>query len=130
MAASNLSTVMVVDDERDILSLVESVLKKYHYIVEAYSDPLKALDSYLRNPSRYILIITDIRMPGLTGIELSEKIWQKDPKKKIIFMTAYLVEEFRQTHLRPAISKRDIVEKPFSLERICDEVRLRLPVNT
>lgn len=125
-----MGTIMVVDDERDILSLIESVLKKYHYIVEAYSDPLKALASYLRNPSRYILIITDIRMPGLTGIELSEKIWQQDPKKKIIFMTAYLAEEYRQTQLRGAISKRDIVEKPFSLERICDEVRLRLPVNT
>jgi len=116
---------MVVDDEEDILRLIQKALEKYGFAVEALSDSMKALDFYMSSPDSYVLIITDMRMPGMNGLELSEQIWAVRPSMKILFMTAYFAEELNAKNR--IIYKRDIVQKPFSLQRICDEVKLRLP---
>jgi CheY-like chemotaxis protein len=120
------SVIMVIDDEQDILSIIERALKKYGYTIEAFSSPVKALESFMSNPSQYDLVITDIRMPGLSGLELAQRVRQMRQDLKILFMTAYMAEEIRYGLPGNMIYKRDVIEKPFNIGRICDEVRLRL----
>ena len=120
---------MVVDDEQDILWIVQRALQKYGFIVEAYSDPLKALESFASSPLDYVLIITDVRMPGMNGFQLAERIRAIQSGTKILFMTAFLAEEINVNN-RTTVHKRDIVEKPFTVKTICDQVKLRLPATS
>ena len=121
--------IMVADDEQDILWIVQRALQKYGFIVEAYSDPLKALESFASSPLDYVLIITDVRMPGMNGFQLAERIRAIQSGTKILFMTAFLAEEINVNN-RTTVHKRDIVEKPFTVKTICDQVKLRLPATS
>jgi DNA-binding NtrC family response regulator len=118
---------MVVDDEADILHIIQKALEKYGFAVEGYTDSRKALESFTTRPDVYALVISDIRMPGMSGLVLSEKMWSIRPNLKILFMTAYLPEEINIMH--DAIYKRDIIEKPFNIHTICDQVKMRLPAS-
>lgn len=120
--------IMIVDDEVDILHVIQKALEKYGFAVEGYTDPRKALESFIARPAAYALVITDIRMPGINGLDLSERMWSIRPNLKILFMTAYLAEEINV--MNDAIYKRDIIEKPFNIRTICDQVKMRLPANT
>ncbi|HEV8404326.1 MAG TPA: response regulator [Nitrososphaera sp.] len=119
---------MIVDDEEDKLRIIQRALEKYGFKVLALADSVKALDSFMSAPGSFVLVITDIRMPGMNGLELSEKIWSVRPEMKVLFMTTYLAEEMNAKNR--ALHKRDIIQKPFTIQRICDEVKLRLPATS
>ena len=59
--------IMIIDDDEDILNLFRDFLSKEGYDVVTYLEPLKALEEIEDSPTRYSLIITDIRMPGISG---------------------------------------------------------------
>lgn len=80
---------MVVDDEKDIVDLVANHLKRNGFDAIVLTDPLAALEDYKAHASKYALVITDIRMPGMNGFELARKIWDRDPYARICFLTAY-----------------------------------------
>jgi len=79
--------VMIVDDEEDITSIFKIGLERNEFIVSTFNDPLKALAAF--KPGVYDLLLLDIRMPGLSGFELYEKIRDKDRKVKVCFLTAF-----------------------------------------
>jgi DNA-binding response OmpR family regulator len=79
--------VLLIDDERDILTVMKAGLQRAGFTVETSHDPRKALDEYV--PGRYDLVITDIRMPGLSGLDLYRKIRSVDPDTKVIFLSAF-----------------------------------------
>lgn len=89
--------IMIVDDEEDITAIFRIGLERNEFIVSTFNDPLKALAAF--SAGRYDLLLLDIRMPGLNGFELYEKIKVKDPKVKVCFLTAFDTyrKEFRST---------------------------------
>ncbi len=79
--------IMVVDDDRDMLESVTEVLQRLGYSVEAVSsaeDCLKKFDSGMHD-----VIVSDVKMPGMTGIELMDEIKKRDPGVPFVVMTAY-----------------------------------------
>jgi two-component SAPR family response regulator len=83
--------VMIVDDEQDITAIFKIGLERNQFIVTTFNDPLEALSKF--KPRLYDLLILDIRMPGMNGFQLYEKIRDVDDKVKVCFLTAF--EEFR-----------------------------------
>lgn len=83
--------VMIVDDEEDIATIFKIGLERNEFIVTTYNDPRKALSDF--RPGMYDLLILDIRMPGMNGFELYQKIRDMDDKVKVCFLTAF--EEYR-----------------------------------
>lgn len=80
--------VMVVDDEREILKMVENVLKKSDVgSVKTFHNPLDAIRTY--NGSNYDVVLLDIMMPEMDGIEVLDKLKEKNQNVKVIMMTAY-----------------------------------------
>ncbi len=65
--------ILFVDDETAITDMVREMLGRLGYTVEIQTDPVKALDLFLSSPDRYDLIITDMTMPNMDGVKLSEK---------------------------------------------------------
>ncbi len=75
------------DDESDITSSFKAGLEQYGFIVSTYNDPVLALSEF--KAGLYDLLIADIRMPGMSGLELYEKIKQIDQRIDICFITAF-----------------------------------------
>src|ERR671934_441354 len=79
--------VMIVDDEQDITTIFKIGLKKNEFIVTTFNDPLEALSKF--RPGLYDLLILDIRMPGMNGFQLYQKIRDINNKVKVCFLTAF-----------------------------------------
>jgi two-component system response regulator ChvI len=113
----SLYNVMVVDDERDILTVIKKGLEaSKKFKVETFSSGEAALKDFMNRPYGYYdLILTDIRMPKMSGFELSRHIMEQDPEVKIVFITAFEInkDEFRK--VMPSLDIRDFITKPISI---------------
>ena len=82
-------SILVVDDELELASLFKAFLKNEGYDVISFTDPVLALEYYKETADKHSLIITDLRMPGICGIDLAKSIREFDNKIKIFLMTAF-----------------------------------------
>ncbi len=99
--------ILVVDDEKLVRWSIETFLKSWGYEVYSVGDPREALEIFSK--SGIELVITDLRMPGMSGIELAKEIKSKNPKAKIILVTGYnspqVEKEAKEVGISYAISK-------------------------
>lgn len=111
--------ILVVDDDPDIHSLLASVVKDMPWQLDAAYNGLEALDM-LRTGGDYKLVITDVRMPRLDGLELLERIRQTSPSTPVVVMTA---QNTPDTVVR-AIRKKAFTyfSKPFSTDAVVDMI--------
>ena len=119
----NNKRVILVDDEKDILFTYTIFLKDYDYHTTYFTDPSIALN-YIRELSDFddLLIILDIRMKNLNGIQLHQQIKAIDPTIKIIFVTALdILDELLS--IVPGISKEQIMRKPVDKREFTNTVR-------
>ncbi len=82
-------SIILVDDEPELASLFISFLINEGHNVVSFTDPALALEYYKETADKHSLIITDLRMPGICGIDLAKKIREFDKKIKIFLMTAF-----------------------------------------
>jgi CheY-like chemotaxis protein len=81
-------SVVLVDDDEDILTVLKRALELKNYEVKAFSDPVKARD-YLRSVNSPQVLISDIRMPGISGFELAREVGNTHPEMKIMLLTSF-----------------------------------------
>ena len=122
----------VVDDDIDITRLFHDVLCEnvLEASVYAFNDPVIALKHFAENESNYALIISDLRMPGLNGLELLKKVKVSNPKVRTILMSAYNFDEdpTYQKYMEEGIIDSTI-EKPVTIHRLCQRVKDELNTN-
>jgi len=106
---------LVVDDEPDMLRLLSMIIKeKTPYEVATTNNPLEVLE--LVKKGEFDLVIADLKMPGLDGIELLESLKRFDEDIPVIIITAYgTVEAAVETINKGAF---DFITKPFRKEQI------------
>ncbi len=79
-----IARILLIEDDQDLLELFADALNKNGFSVDRFSDPLKAVSVFEQNPDGYDLVLSDIRMPGMTGLELVRKMKEKaDPKNSV-----------------------------------------------
>ena len=115
---------MAVDDESDILWIVEIMLLRWGYAVDAFTDPVAALEHFKSNVSEYSLIITDIRMPDISGAELAKRARKIRSDIKVLVMTSFEVDKELKKAL-PSI-KEGFLRKPFHTSDMCVAVKRHL----
>jgi len=81
--------ILFVDDEQALVDLARENLQDMGYRVSAFSDSRQALNTYLKNPNAFDLLITDMTMPYLSGSDLSEAILGIRPQQPIILYTGF-----------------------------------------
>jgi signal transduction histidine kinase len=106
-------SILVVDDEEDILDLIRKTLEKQGYQIQTAPDGAVALDHLSRN--KYDLIISDWKMPGVNGQQLYQRLLETDPAatKRMIFMTGDVLSEKTEQYLQE--QGKTCLTKPFSL---------------
>ena len=80
---------MIVDDEPEVCVYVALALKRLGFESSATTDPQQALDTLLGDPTRFRLLLTDQRMPALSGLELIKRVWAAHPEFPVVLMSGY-----------------------------------------
>jgi CheY-like chemotaxis protein/predicted transcriptional regulator len=120
-------SIMIVDDEPDVLLTYESFLSNAGFNVSTFEEPYKALAEYTSNPRLYDLIILDIRMENLNGLQLYQCMKAINPASKLIFASA-LDAAKELTSILPDVQSQDIIKKPIDRENFIKTVKIALGV--
>ncbi len=120
-ALAGSETVLVVEDEEQILSMAQAILEQFGYKVLAARSPGDALQLVEKHPGEIHLLLTDVVMPGINGKELSERIVPLKPGIRTIFMSGYTADIIAN---RGVLEQGvEFIQKPFSLKALAAKVR-------
>ena len=110
-----LQRILVVDDELDMLMLLRMIIEdNTDYEVETTNNPSEALKMVTKND--YDLVITDLKMPGMDGLELCDEVREIDPDLPLIIITAYGSLETADEAMKKGVA--DFITKPFRKDSI------------
>jgi DNA-binding NtrC family response regulator len=83
------SSILVVDDEQELATLFKEAIGRMGFDVYSFTSPLLALEYFKDNQEKFSLVITDLRMPELSGLELANSIRDVDKSINIFLITAF-----------------------------------------
>jgi CheY-like chemotaxis protein len=118
-------TILVVDDDPELLALAVDVLQMAGYTVLGTEDPRHALQLVRAHAEPLHLLITDVVMPLMSGVELAAEVRAIRPEVKILLMSAYRTEEIEDYQARLAPGE-PFLDKPFTIPALERAVRAAL----
>jgi response regulator RpfG family c-di-GMP phosphodiesterase len=119
-------TVLVVDDESDIVDTIKLWLQKRNFTVYGFADPMLALEHFKKNSNRVDLVLSDIRMPQMNGYEFVNKIKILQPKVKVILMSAFEIKELEFSRVFPSNKVDNLISKPISMKKLTERIKIHL----
>jgi DNA-binding NtrC family response regulator len=125
MTSSNRSSsisILVMDDEYDIVKLIQKSLQTHPFKVRTFTDHSAALEHFISHSKDYDIIISDIRMPGMNGYEFVRKAKERNPKVKVVLMSAFEIETKEFHNVLPDIKVDAFLQKPFQIQQLNDLV--------
>lgn len=110
-----MKTVLVVDDNEFLCRVTRDILETEGYRAFAAFDAAQALEAFERE--NFDLVVTDLRMPGMTGLELARAIRDKNPGFPVIMMTAY--GPIEADEIRACLGKENLFPELLEMIRLC-----------
>jgi CheY-like chemotaxis protein len=108
-------TILLVDDEESIMFFLQKLLVREGYNIIKAGNGKEAIEIYKSNPDNIDLILMDITMPVMSGIDAYKELYTHDPDIKILLMSAYSKESFENMEkinfIRKPIYPIDLMEK-------------------
>ena len=121
--------VAIVDDELDIVNLFRDALSKIKELsIFTFTDPMVALEHIRMNKSNYAVVISDLRMPDMNGMDLIFNIKKENPLVRTLLMTAFEVNDkvFEQYVKNNIID--GFLQKPLKLKDLESEVQKQIKI--
>ncbi len=107
--------ILVIDDELDMLTLLRMIIEdNTDYAVQTTNNPSEGLKMLTEDD--YDLVITDLKMPGMDGLELQEELTEIKPEIPLIIVTAYGSLETADEAMKKGVA--DFITKPFRKDSI------------
>jgi CheY-like chemotaxis protein len=119
----NHKSILVLDDEFDIVSLIKQSLQKAGFHVYAFTDPLLALEHFKLNCKDYILVLSDVRMPGMDGFEFVRKLKEINSTTKVLLMSAFEINSDILSTALGSVQVNGFIQKPLSLNELKSIIR-------
>lgn len=116
--------ILLVDDEEDSMTAQRRILESAGYHVTATTDPSEAIAAFRASSDGFDLVISDLAMPGMSGLELSAALMQVRPEARIVICAAFC-EPFTVSKIRGSGIK-DLLMKPVQPSVLCKAVRRAL----
>jgi DNA-binding NtrC family response regulator len=117
--------IMIIDNEEGLCRMMEAVLMDDGHAVRSFNDPLEAVEVF--RPGIWDLVISDIKMPGIDGLEVLQRIKTAEPDIPVIMITAFATVEMSIQALRKGAY--DMLTKPFEPDELLFRVRNALNHN-
>jgi DNA-binding response OmpR family regulator len=117
---------LYVDDEPDMTNMLKMVLERAGFSVDIINDPVLAFNSF--KPNMYDLVILDVMMPEMDGIELCNQLKKIDPSLRACFLTASS-ETYREELVKKRQCKLDkdlFMYMPLRISKIVEEINRRI----
>jgi CheY-like chemotaxis protein len=111
-------SILVVDDEHDIVEPIKLWLQKRGLEVQGFTDPLLALEYFKNNSSSIGVVLSDIRMPQMNGYELVKRIKNLRSEVRIILMSAFEINQADMARVLPEVKIDSLISKPISLRNL------------
>jgi DNA-binding NtrC family response regulator len=111
--------ILLIDNEEGLCRMMEQILLDNGYLARAYTDPRKAVEEF--HPGAWDLVITDIKMPGMSGLEVLQNIKERSKDTPVIMITAYATVDMSIQALRKGAY--DMLTKPFEPEELIYRVK-------
>jgi len=112
------NSVMILDDEPIVCERLRSTLEKVNLDIETFIDPNEAIKRFAEK--KFQILITDLKMKELDGIEVLKLVQKVSPKTKVIIITGFATVEKAREALK--IGAYDFIAKPFKLSQLRDLV--------
>ena len=117
-------TILLVEDQPDLLEIAKSGLEEYGYHVLAALGPMEALHLFKAHSSEIDLLLTDVIMPDMNGKELRAKLLKEKPELKTLFMSGYTSDVIASRGILNV--DVDLIQKPFTPAALSAKVRMKL----
>jgi two-component system, cell cycle sensor histidine kinase and response regulator CckA len=128
-ASTAAETILVVDDDQEILALATDILQMAGYTVLSTADPRHALRLARAHVEPIHLLLTDVVMPLMSGLQLAEEVRGIHPETKILPMSGFRTEEIEAYRIRLA-PRGLFLDKPFTVDWLGKTVREALDCPT
>ncbi len=117
-----LANLLVVDDDPDIAHVLKQGLLKNRFLVNAFTNPEEALQNFQSNSKDYCLLLSDIRMPELSGIQLARKVKEINPNVKVVLMTSFEIRDNEFSKVFPSMQVDGFVQKPIGIKDLTNKI--------
>jgi DNA-binding NtrC family response regulator len=117
-----LAKLLIVDDDPDIVQVLQKGLQRNKFFVNAFTNPEEALQSFKSDANSYCLVVSDIRMPALSGIQLARKVKEINPNVKVVLMTAFEIRDNEFSKVFPSIHVDGFIQKPIGIRELTDKI--------
>jgi DNA-binding NtrC family response regulator len=117
-----LAKLLVVDDDPDIVHVLKQGLLKNRFLVSAFTNPEEVLQNFKSNSEDYCLMLSDIRMPGMSGIQLAKKVKEINPKVKVLLMTSFEIKDNEFSKVFPSTHVDGFVQKPIQIKDLTNKI--------
>ena len=120
-----LARLIVVDDDPDIAQLFRVGLTMNGFLVDAFTNPEEALQTLRSNPkdNYYSLLLSDIRMPEMSGIQLARKAKDINPNLRVVLVTAYEIKDNNEfSKVSPSKHVDGFIQKPVSITDLTNKI--------
>lgn len=115
---------MVVDDEPDLLVTTTKMLEASGYHVHAFDNADNALGHVKENGCREcVLVVSDIKMPGMSGFELVRRMKEIRPDLKVVLMSSFIIHMGEFQKVMPSLLVDNFVSKPFTQTDLIDAIK-------
>ena len=117
-----LANLLVVDDDSDIVYVLKQGLLKKKFLVSAFTNPEEALQTFQSHSGDYCLMLSDIRMPGLSGIKLARKVKEINPDVKVVLMTSFEIKDNEFSKVFPSTQVDGFVQKSIRMKDLTNKI--------
>jgi CheY-like chemotaxis protein len=125
---------LFVDDEDALVFLARRMLMRLGYVVTGFTDPALALEAFRARPRDFDVVVTDLSMPGMSGLDLARALREARPDVQILMVSGYIQpeqeEEARRAGVREVILKPNTVDEfGLWLDRLFRDIRKSGPAS-
>ena len=111
-------SILGLDDEFDIITVLRQGLEKQGFRVFGFTDPLLALEHFQINSDQYGLVISDLRMPAMDGYEFIKNIKKIKSEVQVFLTTAFEIDDKEFRRLLQSVKIDEFIQKPIAIKNL------------
>jgi PAS domain S-box-containing protein len=120
-AEPTFTRVMFVDDEEALVRLAHRALPYRECVVTGFTDPVEAITTFERDPAAFDAVVTDLSMPGMTGLQLADRVRRLRPDIAIVLTSGYMGSAEHVDAEKRGVDR--VVPKPCSIDDLADAIQ-------